>query len=230
MQPSRPASPPASEAWQPDVVAQQAAERLTREEKKARTRAQLIDAAATVFARRGFAAASLDDVADEAGLTKGAVYSNFESKQELFQAVIDDRLNRPMMAAADVIDEAGGTIEEQAMQGARMYGEVVEQERDLFLLALEYDIYCARNPDFEAAFAGGYRDRLAHIAELIADHAHRSGVAMPLSPIEMATVVTALSQGMGLQKLRDPERVPDDLLGRVYALLFQHLQAPESTG
>ena len=230
MPPGRPASAPASGAWQPDVMAQQAAERLTREEKKARTRAQLIDAAAAVFARRGFVAASLDEVAEETGLTKGAVYSNFDSKQELFQAVIDNRLNEPMLQLADVIDEAGGTIEEQAMLGARMYGEVVEQERDVFLLALEYDIYCARNPEFERAFASGYRDRLEHIAGLIADHAQRSGVSMPLSPIEMATVVTALSQGMGLQKLRDPERVPDDLLGRVYALLFQHLQAPESPG
>ena len=230
MPPGRPASAPASGAWQPDVMAQQAAERLTREEKKARTRAQLIDAAAAVFARRGFVAASLDEVAEETGLTKGAVYSNFDSKQELFQAVIDDRLNEPMLQLAGVIDEAGGTIEEQAMLGARMYGEVVEQERDVFLLALEYDIYCARNPEFEGAFAAGYRDRLEHIAGLIADHAQRSGVSMPLSPIEMATVVTALSQGMGLQKLRDPEHVPDDLLGRVYALLFQHLQAPESPG
>jgi len=55
----------------------------SREEKKALTRARLLDAAATVFARRGFAAASLDEVAEEAGLTKGAVYSNFESKDEL---------------------------------------------------------------------------------------------------------------------------------------------------
>lgn len=211
-----------SEAWQPEVVTQ-APERLTREEKKARTRAQLIDAAATVFARRGFVASSLDEVADEAGLTKGAVYSNFDSKEELFQAVIDERLNQPMMHAADIIDETGGTIEEQAMQGARMYAEVVEQERDLFLLGLEYDIYCARHPEFATAFADSYRDRLARIADLIADHAQRSGTAMPLSANEMATVITALSQGMGLQKLTDPERVPDDLLGRVYALLFQHL-------
>jgi AcrR family transcriptional regulator len=201
----------------------QAPERLTREEKKARTRSQLIDAAATVFARRGFMAASIDEVAEEAGLTKGAVYSNFASKEELFQAVVDERLNAPMMDVADRVDAAGGTIEEQAMAGGRMYAAVIEQERDLFLLALEYDIYCARNPQFAESSAAGYRERQARIADLIADHAHKSGVALPLSPNEMATVMTALSQGMGLQKLTDPERVPDDLVGRVYALLFQHL-------
>jgi AcrR family transcriptional regulator len=212
----RPAS--ASEAWQPDAVTQ-APERLTREEKKARTRAQLIDAAATVFARRGFVAASLDEVAEEAGLTKGAVYSNFDSKEDLIQAVIDDRLNEPMLQAADVIDRTT-TFEEQAMEGARMYAQVVEQERDIFLLTLEYEIYCARHPEFAAAAASD-RDRLAQVADLIADHAENSGIQMPLPADEMATVVTALSQGMGLLKLHNPERVPDDLLGRVYALLFQ---------
>jgi AcrR family transcriptional regulator len=205
----------------------QAPERLTREEKKARTRAQLIDAAATVFARRGFVAASLDEVAEEAGLTKGAVYSNFDSKEELFQAVIDDRLNEPMFQVADIVDRAG-TFEQQAMEGARRYGEVVEQQRDVFLLALEYDIYCARHPEFRSGPASE-RDRLAHVAELIGDHAEKNGIRLPLSPDEMATVITALSQGMGLQKLHDPDRVPDDLLGRVYGLLFQLPTESEST-
>jgi AcrR family transcriptional regulator len=209
-----------SRAWQPDpVTQQQTPERLTREEKKARTRAQLIDAAATVFARRGYLAASLDEVAEEAGLTKGAVYSNFDGKEELFQAVIDDRLNEPMFQVADIVDQSG-TFAQQAMEGARRYGEVIERQRDLFLLALEYDIYCARHPEFRTGTASE-RDRLSQVADLIADHAEKNELDLPLTPEEMATVITALSQGMGLQKLHDPDRVPDDLLGRVYAILFQ---------
>src|SRR5207237_5785448 len=105
---------------QPDLVRQQETpERLTPEDKKARTRAHLIDAAAAVFARRGLVAASLDEVAEEAGLTKGAVYSNFDSKEDLFQAVIDDRLTEPMRHGAEVIDMSTGTTEEHAMAGAR---------------------------------------------------------------------------------------------------------------
>jgi AcrR family transcriptional regulator len=201
------------------VTQQETPERLTREEKKARTRAQLIDAAAAVFARRGYVAASLDEVAEEAGLTKGAVYSNFDSKEDLFQAVIEDRLNEPMFQVADIVDTAA-TFEQQAMEGARRYGEVIEEQRDLFLLALEYDIYCARHPDFGTG-AASERDRLSHVADLIAEQAEKNGIRLPLSPDEMATVITALSQGMGLQRLHDPDRVSDDLLGRVYALLFQ---------
>lgn len=198
----------------------QAQERLTREEKKARTRSQLIDAAATVFARRGYVAASLDEVAEEAGLTKGAVYSNFDSKEDLFQAVIDARLNEPMLQAADVIDTTG-TFEEQAMAGARMVSSVFEQERATWLLALELDVYAARNPEYASTAATRYRERIAQVADLITEHAEGSGVSLPLPAKEMAIAVTALSQGMALQRLTDPDGVPADLLGRVYALLFQ---------
>ena len=109
------------------MTQQQTPARPTREEKKARTRAQLIDAAATVFARRGYMAASLDEVAEEAGLTKGAVYSNFDSKEDLFEAVIDDRLTEPMRHRAEDIDSTSGTTEDHAMAGARVFVDVVEQ-------------------------------------------------------------------------------------------------------
>jgi AcrR family transcriptional regulator len=199
----------------------QAPERLTRDEKKARTRAQLIDAAATVFARRGYVAASLDEVAEEAGLTKGAVYSNFESKEELFQAVIDDRLNEPMLQAANVIDRAGGTIEEQAMAGARMFVDRVQQEREVFLLALEHRIWLARHPEQAPAFAARYREQLAQVAEVIVKASKSTGFPLPLPADQMAIAAEALSQGMTLQKLADPDSVPADLLGKLYALLFQ---------
>jgi AcrR family transcriptional regulator len=199
----------------------QAPERLSREEKKARTRAQLIDAAATVFARRGYVAASLDEVAEEAGLTKGAVYSNFDSKEELFQAVIDERFNEPMKRAADVIESSAGTTEELAMVGARAFVGVVEQEREVFLLALEMNIHVARHPELAPAFAAGRREQLAEVADIITEHSKASGDPLPLPADQLAIAVEALSQGIALHTLVDPEGVPDDLLGRVYSLLFQ---------
>ena len=203
------------------MTQQETPERLTREAKKARTRAQLIDAAATVFARRGYVAASLDEVSEEAGLTKGAVYSNFDSKEELFQAVIEDRLNEPFKDIADALDTSIGTTEEQAIAGARAFVGVVEQEQEVFLLALEMNIHVARYPELKAAFAARRREQLAEVADIITEHAKASGDALPLPADQMAIAVQALSQGIALQALIDPEGVPDDLLGRVYALLFQ---------
>jgi len=203
------------------VTQQDTPERLTREEKKARTRAQLIDAAAAVFARRGYVAASLDEVAEEAGLTKGAVYSNFESKEELFEAVIEDRLNEPMKDVAEVIDTSIGTTEEQAQAGARAFVGVVEQEREVFLLALEMNIHVARHPELAPAFAAQRREQLAEVADIITEHANRSGDTLPLPADQMAIAVEALSQGIALYALVDPDGVPAELLGHAYALLFR---------
>ena len=220
MQRSRRTSP--SGTWQPDPVTQQETpERLSREEKKARTRAQLIDAAATVFARRGFVAASLDEVAEEAGLTKGAVYSNFDSKDDLFQAVMDDRLNEPMLHVADDILGSTDSFQEQAMKGARAFTDAVERERDVYLLGIEFDVYVARHPEYAPRFANRWREQFERIAGLIEEASKDSQVPLPMSAEEMAVVVTALSQGMTIRRLVNPESVSDDLLGRVYALLFQ---------
>jgi AcrR family transcriptional regulator len=208
-------------------VVTQAPERLTREEKKARTRAQLIDAAATVFARRGYVAASLDEVAEEAGLTKGAVYSNFNSKEDLFQAVIEERLSGPMRHGAEIIDRSIGTTEDHAMAGARLFVDTVEKERDVFLLALEFNIHLARHPELAPKYTARSREQLARVAELIREHTSEDA-PLPLPADQMAIAIEALSMGIALQKLADPEIVPDDLLGRVYALLFR-LADDEST-
>src|SRR5689334_23549773 len=75
--------------------------RLTRDERKLQTRADLLLTARRLFEERGFHGASLDDIADEAGYTKGAVYSNFASKDELFLAVLGDHIERRVRANVD---------------------------------------------------------------------------------------------------------------------------------
>ena len=213
------------------MVAQQAPERLTREEKKARTRAQLMSpVCASSTARRGYVVASLDEVAEEAGLTKGAVYSNFASKEELFQAVIDDRLNEPMLHIADDILEGTDSFEEQAMKGARAFPDVVEQARDVYLLGLEFDIYVARNPEYAPRVAERWHEEFESIAGLITAQSEKNGLPLPLPAHEMAVVVTALSQGITIRRLVNPDSVPEDLLGRVYALLFQLPKDTQSAG
>jgi AcrR family transcriptional regulator len=203
------------------VTQQETPERLTREEKKARTRSQLIDAAATVFARRGFVAASLDEVAEEAGLTKGAVYSNFDSKEDLFEAVLDERFDKPLQQEVEAIENIEGTQQQRAMAGARMFIDAVQQERELFLLSLERRIYIARHPELAPSLVPRYREQIGRVAEMIATQSRKWDLPLPLPAAQMAIAVEALSQGIELQRLADPDGVPDDLLGRLYALLFQ---------
>src|SRR3954471_701676 len=95
--------------------------RLTREERKAQTRSDLLRAASRLFVRNGFVDTSLSDIAEEAALTKGAVYSNFESKEELFIALLQETA-RPTnewgrqqeTAPSDLSEAVGDTPEERA--------------------------------------------------------------------------------------------------------------------
>jgi AcrR family transcriptional regulator len=192
--------------------------RLTREEKKAQTRARLLDAAEVVFARRGFVAASLDEVAEEAGLTKGAVYSNFDSKEDLFQAVLDDRYNEQTMRIADLVDQSA-SFDEQAAEGARLLLDFFKHERTWTLLALEFDAYAIRNPAYSKRVIRHTRQLRRAVADLVSQHLDKLGLEPSLSPEELAIAFLALSNGMALATLADPEGVPDDLLGKLYALI-----------
>src|SRR5947209_16684 len=80
-------------------------EKLTPERRRELTRSTLIDAAADVFARRGFHAASLEEIAETAGFTRGAIYKNFENKEELFFAVIERRVDAQLARFRAVLSE-----------------------------------------------------------------------------------------------------------------------------
>lgn len=193
--------------------------RLTREEKKAQTRERLLEAAATVFARRGFAAASLDEVAEEAGLTKGAVYSNFANKEDLVLAVLDDRLGRRMTDIPAQLDFSAD-FAEQADKASRLFMATSQEEQWLLVLGLDFAAHAARNAEFRERYAARHRENLRAIAGLIRQASNERHVSLPLPPEEMAIVFNALGMGLALEQLHDPTAVPDDLFGRVITLLY----------
>jgi AcrR family transcriptional regulator len=192
--------------------------KLSREEKKARTRARLLEAAATVFARRGFAAASLDEVAEEAGLTKGAVYSNFDSKDDLIVALLEERLDRQLMGVATQADPHGD-VRQQAEQAAAAYLRTLEHERDSYLLAVEFSVHLAREPELRRKFGKRYRETRDSYARLLEEYAKASGLTLPLPAHEMMLVYFALMDGLAMAKLTQPDNVPDDIFGKALGLI-----------
>jgi AcrR family transcriptional regulator len=197
-----------------------AGERLTREEKKAQTRERLLDAASKVFARKGFAATSLDEVAEEAGVTKGAVYSNFSSKEDLVRAVLDERLEQRFRELADEVPE-GTTLEADAVQASERYGSLLEEERDAVLLGLEFAIYAVRNPDFRDDFITYHRNAQADIARLIEDRLVAGGNELRVPPQQLASLFNAITNGVALERLMDPGSVSDEMLGQLFAAVAQ---------
>jgi AcrR family transcriptional regulator len=191
--------------------------RPSREEKKAMTRTKLLDAAATVFARKGFAGASLDDVAEEAGLTKGAVYSNFASKDDLIEALLDERLDEPQQNIANLVDP-DAPPDVQGQQAAALFMSLLDRQRDDYLLAIEFMAHLARNP--QRARSGTHRKRVTAMAQFMQERADEQGRTLPLPAYDLAVALFALGQGIALDRMVNPDDVPDDLFGRILNVIM----------
>jgi AcrR family transcriptional regulator len=199
-------------------------QRLTRAEKSAQTRAQLMASARQLFLRRGFHAASLELVAEEAGFTIGAVYSRFGSKADLFLAILDEHIDRIVAGVAKVAatDQPLGAHAE-LLAGRRM--DLLEREREWFPLVLEFWSHAARDERLRREFAGRHERLVGAYAGLIeADYA-RLGLALPLAPEVLARAVVAMGNGVALERLADPGRVPEGLLSTMAVAFLRGVAA-----
>ena len=153
--------------------------RLTRKEKQAHTRACLMQSAATVFARRGLQQASIDEVAEDAGYTKGAFYANFKSKEELFLAMLDERFTQRIEGIESVIAGEGSTAE-KARRAGDNFVQGLSADREWERLFFEFSAYAARDDDFREELVTRYRtmrDRMAAALESSLRGARQGGDA-----------------------------------------------------
>lgn len=198
------------------------AAKLSREEKKAATREALLEAATKVFARHGYVAASVDEVAWEAGVTKGAVYSNFASKDALFAAVIERYHDQRLFEILDRVDWTAPATEQAAAAG-QQFMEV--SDPSLFLLMLEYNLHAARFPEGHEPMREGYRRCKAAIVEAMERMSPTLGWELPLPADELVVAFFALGDGIALQKLSDADGVPEDLYVKMLTIFVRGLQA-----
>jgi AcrR family transcriptional regulator len=195
-------------------------EPLTRARRREMTRRHLMDAAAIVFAREGFHRASLDDVAATAGFTKGAVYSNFASKDDLFLAVFDDRLAREHEEMLRTLTEQEPPYE---VGGEHLTAvrSVIQRtwDDDWTALYLEFVLYARRSPEAaQKLAASARRQRDATIAML--EDAYESVGARPDFPVPvLATLSLALFDGLAIGRLADPRAFDEDMLTQALAFL-----------
>jgi AcrR family transcriptional regulator len=147
--------------------------RLTREESKARTRGELLRAASRLFLRNGFVATSLADIAEEAGLTKGAVYSNFESKEELFLALLQGDDEHPYAATEELAPaDTSSVTGVDADARARSWGEHLaglKPNRRNVALFLEMNAFALRNERTRAGTAEHNREFFTELGRRLAD-------------------------------------------------------------
>jgi AcrR family transcriptional regulator len=198
--------------------------RLTRKEKQAQTRSCLMKSAARVFARRGLQQASIDEVAEDAGFTKGAFYANFKNKEELFLAMLDERFAERIQQIEEVI--AGeGTTTEKARRAGDDFAKVVAADPEWERLFFEFSAYAMRNEDFREELVTRYRAMRDRIAAALRARHDDFGIesALPLDQVAMMTCV--MGNGFALEKLLEDDAVADDLYGNMLMVFFAGLAA-----
>ena len=192
--------------------------RLTRAEQQQRTRDRVIEAADRLFVEHGFHATSVDQVAAAAGYTKGAVYSNFASKEDLFFAVYGLRaergvaeMRRELAAAGD----GGQGLDALALAAARRRG------RDDGWLAVFFEFWAhvVRRPALRARFAEIHLRVQEPLVEALVSHAREHGYALPEDPRKLTVALYAMQLGLSLERLTLPELV-DERLGLRMGRLF----------
>lgn len=206
------------------------AQRPTVQRRPTEVRRRLLDAAMEAFARKGFHATTLDGIAADAGLTKGAIYSNFAGKRELFLALLEEQVTRrARIARTALLDTPHGSGAEAPSPVAALadrLGRLAAAEPDWQLLYIEFWLFAMRDPDARRLLAAARRRLRQTIAELAEEVERRFGWESGISGTRWATIVLGLSNGLALERLIDPEAVPDDLLVTVLNRLIVQPPAP----
>jgi AcrR family transcriptional regulator len=182
-------------------------------ERRAATHARLVDAATKVVARRGFHAATVDAIADEAGFSVGALYSNFKGKDEVFLAVFDGHLRwytEQLEAARGAGDPA---------QAFRDWLDGLMRDPEQLLVFIEFWAYAVRKPKLRRHFASRMRGIRATLAGMIDERAGEAGAEPPIPSETLAVVLLALWRGLALEKLADPDAVDDAVTDLVASLV-----------
>jgi AcrR family transcriptional regulator len=192
--------------------------RMTREERREQTREDLVAAAERLFVANGFHATTVDAIAAAAGYTKGAVYSNFASKEDLFLAVYERRVDAAVQASERLLAELGTVagIEQAAAAGASRKG----RDDGWLAVFLEFWSHVLRHPELGERFARLH----ARIQAPFVAAVKREGLVPPDAGIEQDELVVAamaMDVGLTLERLVRPGVVDATLSPRMARLLLR---------
>ncbi|MFM0398798.1 TetR/AcrR family transcriptional regulator [Paraburkholderia aspalathi] len=193
-------------------------QRLTREQSKDQTRLRLLDAAQAIFMKKGFVAASVEDIAGAAGYTRGAFYSNFRSKNELFLELLR-RDHEAMQAGLQTIFENAAAREEMEERVLRYYSNL-HRENKCFLLWVEAKLLAVRDGRFRIRFNAFLHEKLEQLSAYIREFSTRVGTPLPLPAETLAMGLMGLCDGVQFFYTVDPQNVSSEMAETVLAGFF----------
>jgi AcrR family transcriptional regulator len=194
-------------------------EPLTAERRRQQTREYLLQAAAQVFAERGFHEATLDEVAAAAGYTKGAVYSNFKNKEDLFLALLEDSYAREMTALRATIESSDIPPEARIGDFVSLIGGELDRVPDMGALYLEFHLYALRNPAARARMNELEQEDIRAIAEILEVARAERGITIDEPAEQTARIIVALFRGISMMRTANPEVAGEELLEAAIAFV-----------
>ena len=195
--------------------------------KRRQTQERLLDAALDAFAERGFHGASVEQVCERAGFTRGAFYSNYSSKTELFIALYERQTAR-VLAALDATSGPPGELD------ARDLGTVVTQfmsdapqDRRWFVINYEFALLALRNEASRRAFAAARKQAWTTFAAHLTDLLERMGLQLTVPALDLTRWLFAIYEGGVTQAFVEPELIsPHDISERVNPLVLASVTRP----
>lgn len=197
------------------------AERWTKERRTEHTRQILLDAAEEVFARKGLTGAALEEIAETAGFTRGAIYSQFGAKEKLFLAVVDRQRQRFLDGFAEVMMSFHRLSDVDIDELAERWRQS-SSGPDRAALGHELTLYLLRNPDAREGVAAQRRETVRALGEFISSNVARIGGTLTMEAETLARVVLAANDGITLNSLLDGE----DLYRPYLQLVISSVQTP----
>ncbi|MAI80247.1 MAG: hypothetical protein CL917_14960 [Deltaproteobacteria bacterium] len=201
---------------------------VSRKEATARNREKLLESAAQVIGKSGLMGASLHEIAAAAGLTKGAVYSQFDSKEDLLIELLDRCFQMGHAQLLEVLSSDAPMVERIAELDAWHRGE--ENTGRLWAnLELELSLAASRQPKLRRKLRSRQRRSREYLTQMFEKISEGHNLTLPLSPSEFAVVLSALSDGLLVHWLNDSKAIPENLFARFIVATVLAVSGNESS-
>jgi AcrR family transcriptional regulator len=195
--------------------------RTRQAERTEATRRKLLAAADRIFARDGFEAARLEDIAAGAGYTRGAFYAHFGGKEEIFFALLEQWVRQRIDSATAAVRKQKSP--QQKLAALRKYYAEIAKDRRVVLNSLEFKLFALRHPEAHARLQVRHRRLRAAWAELIAELLEALGHTLPISNAAASAACSSLAQGLLLEQLVDPKSLSEKDVRHILGLFFDSI-------
>jgi AcrR family transcriptional regulator len=199
---------------------------LTRDQQRRQTRERLLSSALEVFEARGYSDSTLEEIAERAGHTRKAVYSNFSGKGELLLEIVERRFQAHIDRIQALLDEETST-EHKTIDVGSAFAEYLSQEQAWGKLLHEFRSVASRDEQIGARFRDCYRARKEIIVRLLAHEAASRGIELSVPIERVAMGIFALFTGLSVEKTIDPEGVDEALFGEMLGLIVGSAMTPK---